>query len=216
MKKLLACASLAVAMMLSTSAMAAVESDANIIAEDGVVFNADLDGSAYKTVLIYKGETTDEPTESNVEYVDTYTTAIDGATMFALKNEGALGKYVMMLGGAGTLAKPEAAVKVAFEIKEDVIPPTYTKLAMTAAGVSGEGDTRNLGFTLGAVDAAAYNTVVLEYNGTKLAWSLDDIFGTISGEAVIDAALEIQNVPVAVAEGTVSVYFSDYVIGGTN
>ncbi len=214
MKKLFACASLAVAMMLSTSAMAAVTSDADITEAEGVVTNADIAADTYKTVLIYAGETTDAPTEANIEYVNTYSTAISSATTFALKNEGANGKYVMMLGGAGTLEEPVAATKVAFEITDDPVGPTNSN-PMTAAGsVTNEGGlTKNLGFTMGTVTISDYNSVIVEVGGTKLAWDIEAVFGTISGETTVNAALEVQNVPV---DATASVYFSTYVIGGNN
>ena len=215
MKKLFACASLVVAMMLSTSAMAAVTpADTNISVNAGVVTKSDITAdSKYKTVLIYKGATTDAPTEANIEYVNTYKNVIDATTAFALKSgENAIGNYVMMLGGAGTLAEPVAADKIAFEITTDPVGPTNSNPMTEAGSVANEdGLTKNLGFTMGTVDVTDYNSVIVEIGGTKLAWDIEAVFGSIMG--TINAALEVQNVPV---DATASVYFSTYVIGGTN
>ena len=215
MKKLFACASLVVAMMLSTSAMAAVTSDADIAVADGAVTNADIAADTYKTVLIYAGETTDAPTEANIEYVNTYSTAVSSATSFALKNEAANGKYVMMLGGAGTLAEPVAATKVAFEITDDPIVDDPTLDAVDSAGtVTNTDGTWNAGFK-GVFTLSDYNSVILDLGTTKLAWSIDAVFGTITGDVTTSAALEIQNIPAEYS--TANVYFSDYVVtGGTN
>ena len=180
---------------------------------NGVVTKSDV-ADTYKTVLIYAGETTDAPTEENIEYVNTYSTAISSATQFALKSGHKNGNYVMMLGGAGTIAEPVEATKVAFEITDDPIVDEPTLDAVPEAGrVTNENGTWNAGFA-GVFTLSDYNSVILDLGTTKLAWSIDAVFGTITGDVTTSAALEIQNIPAEYAAATV--YFSDYEIGGTN
>ena len=191
MKKIIACLSLALAMVAGTTAMAA-DPVANYDSANNKVSVSEA--NAYKTVLI------EDPAGKPV-YIDQAENAFDATANFLIKANPGPGNYTVKLGGNGTVKSATFTVSEADPAPQPVGEP----MRWLAQVADDNGTTYSAGFTAEAVNLSAVSKIAItktEAGVTKTAaMSISDVWTSATGTA--NLAVKITNVPNSVTNLTV-------------
>ena len=190
MKKIIACLSLALAMVAGTTAMATP--GATYVPADNKV--TVTEANAYKTVLI------EDPAGKPV-YIDQAENAFDATANFLIKANPGPGNYTVKLGGNGTVKSATFTVSEADPAPQPVGDP----MRWLAQVADDNGTTYSAGFTAEAVNLSAVSKIAItktEAGVTKTAaMSISDVWTSATGTA--NLAVKITNVPNSVTNLTV-------------
>jgi hypothetical protein len=193
MKKIIACLSLALAMVAGTTAMAAPEATYDSANNKVTVSEA----NAYKTVLI-------EDAEGTPVYIDQATDAFEATANFLIKANPGKGNYTVKLGGNGSVTT--ANFTVSAPVTPDPDPtPVGDPMNWTAQVADANSTTYSAGFTATAVNLDSVRKLVI--SATKdgvtqtAALNISQVWSTASG--TVNLAVKVTNVPNEVTNLTV-------------
>lgn len=192
MKKIIACLSLALAMVAGTTAMAAAPEATYNSANNSVsVTGAD----AYKTVLI-------ENASGTPVYIDQAENAFEAAANFLIKANPGEGTFKVKLGGNSTVTEATFTVS-----KPDPAPvPVGAPMTWRAKVDDGNDTTYSAGFTATHVDLSQVSKIAItktEAGVTKTAaMSISDVWTDVT-EGIVNLAVKVTNVPNYVTNLTV-------------
>ena len=191
MKKIIACLSLALAMVAGTTAMAA-DPVANYDSANNKVSVSEAD--AYKTVLIVDAL-------GNPVYIDQAENAFEATANFFIKANPAVGQYTVKLGGNGTVKS------ATFTVSEAAEPPVVVSPMTWMAQVADDnGTTYSAGFTATAVNLNTVSKIAISKTvggvTQTAALNISDVWTTASG--TVNLAVKVTNVPNEVTNLTVS------------
>ena len=195
MKKIIACLSLALAMVAGTTAMAAPEATYDSANNKVTVSEA----NAYKTVLI-------EDAEGTPVYIDQATDAFEATANFLIKANPGKGNYTVKLGGNGSVTT--ANFTVSAPVTPDPDPtPVGDPMNWTAQVADANGTTYSAGFTATAVNLDSVRKLVISATKDgvtkKATLNISDVWTAVSTGAV-NLAVKVTNVPNEVTNLTVS------------
>ena len=190
MKKIIACLSLALAMVAGTTAMATP--GATYVPADNKVTVSEAD--AYKTVLI-------EDAAGTPVYIDQAENAFEATANFFIKANPAVGQYTVKLGGNGTVTT------ATFTVSEAAEPPVVVSPMTWMAQVADDnGTTYSAGFTATAVNLNTVSKIAISKTvggvTQTAALNISDVWTTASG--TVNLAVKVTNVPNEVTNLTVS------------
>ena len=190
MKKIIACLSLALAMVAGTTAMAAP--GATYVPADNKV--TVTEANAYKTVLI------EDPAGKPV-YIDQATDVFAATADFLIKANPDQGNYTVKLGGNGTVTT------ATFTVSEAAEPPVVVSPMTWMAQVADDnGTTYSAGFTATAVNLNTVSKIAISKTvggvTQTAALNISDVWTTASG--TVNLAVKVTNVPNEVTNLTVS------------
>ncbi len=193
MKKIIACLSLALAMVAGTTAMAAP--GATYVPADNKVTVSEAD--AYKTVLITDANGTPV-------YIDQAVNTFEAAANFLIKANPTPGTYTVKLGGNGSVAT--ANFTVSAPDPDPVAPVPYGDPMNWTAQVANEnGTTYDAGFTATAVDLTRVSKIAITKTvggeTSTAAVNISNVWSTASG--TVNLAVKVTNVPIEVTNLTV-------------
>ena len=193
MKKIIACLSLALAMVAGTTAMATP--GATYVPADNKV--TVTEANAYKTVLI------EDPAGKPV-YIDQAENAFEATANFLIKAEPTPGDYTVKLGGNGTVTT--ATFTVSAPVTPDPDPtPVGDPMNWTAQVADANGTTYSAGFTATAVNLNNVSKLLISATKgsvTKTATlNISDVWTVASGP--VNLAVKVTNVPNEVTNLTV-------------
>ena len=194
MKKIIACLSLALAMVAGTTAMATP--GATYVPADNKVTVSEAD--AYKTVLI-------EDAAGTPVYIDQAENAFEATANFFIKANPAVGQYTVKLGGNGTVTT--ATFTVSAPVTPDPDPtPVGDPMNWTAQVADANGTTYSAGFTATAVNLDSVRKLVISATKDgvtkKATLNISDVWTAVSTGAV-NLAVKVTNVPNEVTNLTV-------------
>ena len=190
MKKIIACLSLALAMVAGTTAMAAPAATYDSANNKVSVTEA----NAYKTVLI------EDPAGKPV-YIDQATDVFAATAEFLIKANPDQGNYTVKLGGNGTVTT------ATFTVSEAAEPPVVVSPMTWMAQVADDnGTTYSAGFTATAVNLNTVSKIAISKTvggvTQTAALNISDVWTTASG--TVNLAVKVTNVPNEVTNLTVS------------
>ena len=193
MKKIIACLSLALAMVAGTTAMAAPAATYDSANNKVSVTEA----NAYKTVLI-------EDAEGTPVYIDQATDVFAATADFLIKANPDQGNYTVKLGGNGTVTT--ATFTVSAPVTPDPDPvPVGDPMRWLAQVADDNGTTYSAGFTAEAVDLNAVSKIVISKTvggvTQTAALNISQVWSTASG--TVNLAVKVTNVPNEVTNLTV-------------
>ena len=193
MKKIIACLSLALAMVAGTTAMAAP--GATYVPADNKV--TVTEANAYKTVLI------EDPAGKPV-YIDQATDVFAATADFLIKANPDQGNYTVKLGGNGTVTT--ATFTVSAPVTPDPDPtPVGDPMNWTAQVADANGTTYSAGFTAEAVNLNTVSKIAISKTvggvTQTAALNISDVWTTASG--TVNLAVKVTNVPNEVTNLTV-------------
>lgn len=190
MKKIIACLSLALAMVAGTTAMAAP--GATYVPADNKV--TVTEANAYKTVLI------EDPAGKPV-YIDQATDVFAATADFLIKANPDQGNYTVKLGGNGEVTS--ATFKVSAPVTEP--QPVGEPMRWLAQVADADSDTYSAGFTATAVNLGNVSKLLISATKgsvTKTATlNISDVWTVASGP--VNLAVKVTNVPNDVTNLTV-------------
>lgn len=194
MKKIIACLSLALAMVAGTTAMAAAP-EATYDSANNKVSVSEAD--AYKTVLIVDAL-------GNPVYIDQAENAFEATANFLIKAEPTPGDYTVKLGGNGSVTT--ANFTVSAPVTPDPDPtPVGDPMNWTAQVADANGTTYSAGFTATAVNLGDVSKLLISATKgsvTKTATlNISDVWTVASGP--VNLAVKVTNVPNDVTNLTV-------------
>ena len=189
MKKIIACLSLALAMVAGTTAMAAPAATYDSANNKVSVSEAD----AYKTVLIVDAL-------GNPVYIDQAENAFEATANFLIKANPGKGNYTVKLGGNGSVTTANFTVSEAAEPPVVVSPMTW--MAQVA---DDNGTTYSAGFTATAVNLNTVSKIAISKTvggvTQTAALNISQVWSTASG--TVNLAVKVTNVPNEVTNLTV-------------
>ena len=190
MKKIIACLSLALAMVAGTTAMAAPAANYDSANNKVTVSEA----NAYKTVLI-------EDAEGTPVYIDQATDVFAATADFLIKANPDQGNYTVKLGGNGTVTTATFTVSEADPAPQPVGEP----MRWLAQVADDNGTTYSAGFTAEAVNLNTVSKIAISKTvggvTQTAALNISDVWTTASG--TVNLAVKVTNVPNEVTNLTV-------------
>ena len=190
MKKIIACLSLALAMVAGTTAMATP--GATYVPADNKV--TVTEANAYKTVLI------EDPAGKPV-YIDQATDVFAATADFLIKANPDQGNYTVKLGGNGTVTTATFTVSEADPAPQPVGEP----MRWLAQVADDNGTTYSAGFTAEAVNLNTVSKIAISKTvggvTQTAALNISDVWTTASG--TVNLAVKVTNVPNEVTNLTV-------------
>jgi len=208
MRKFLTCLTVAVTVMLATTAFA----------EQTATYNAGVvsyPATGVKTAII-----TDAA--DSIWYIDQakFGTTLDAAAGFAMKTDAPVGTYTLALGYTGVGEEVKPSEKITFDIVEKLADLPVAALTGEGAVIDNGNGTHNAAFKADNVVLTGYNSLVFTFvegeSSTSLAYPLSELdIPTISGDGAITLAIQLNNIPDKYKEN-VSLCFSAYEVEGGN
>ena len=193
MKKIIACLSLAFAMVAGTTAIAAP--GATYVPADNKV--TVTEANAYKTVLIVNA--TGDPV-----YIDQAENAFDATANFLIKANPGPGNYTVKLGGNGTVTTATFAVSAPVTPDPDPVP-VGDPMTWMAKVADADSNTYSAGFTATAVNLNTVSKIAISKTvggvTQTAALNISDVWTTASG--TVNLAVKVTNVPNEVTNLTV-------------